>query len=79
MAPSAVRRKLAWWQGQGLVKEEETDVFVLVEDRRVGTQEVIQADDDDDEVESAMASAAQRREQEMQMFWTYITGVVMVH
>ena len=66
MAPSAVRRKLAFWQGQGLVKEEETDVFVLVEERRTGPQEVIAADDDD-EMESAMASAAQQREQEMQV------------
>ena len=48
------------------MKEEETDVFVLVEERRSGPQEVIAADDDD-EMESAMASAAQQREQEMQV------------
>ncbi|KAK7479008.1 hypothetical protein BaRGS_00029769, partial [Batillaria attramentaria] len=74
MAPSAVRRKLAYWQGQGLVKEEQPDVFVLVEERRAEPQEVIATDED--EMESAMASAAQQREQEMQMFWTYITGML---
>lgn len=66
MAPSAVRRKLAYWQGQGLVKEETPDVFVLVQDRRPGTHDVLTTEDD--EQESAMASAAQQREEEMQVF-----------
>ncbi|KAL8594757.1 hypothetical protein ACOMHN_047475 [Nucella lapillus] len=75
MAPSMVRRKMAYWQSQGVVREEQSDVFVLVEERRPHTHEVV-ANDDDDELESAMASAAQQREQEMQVFWTYITGML---
>ena len=66
MAPSAVRRKLAFWQSQGVVKEIQSDVFVLVEERKAGPQEVVTADEDD-EMESAMASAAQQREEEMQV------------
>lgn len=65
MTPSVVRRKLAFWQGQGLVKEELPDVFVLVEERHTGPHDVIATDED--EMESAMASAAQQREQEMQV------------
>ncbi|XP_025096044.1 LOW QUALITY PROTEIN: anaphase-promoting complex subunit 2-like [Pomacea canaliculata] len=74
MTPSVVRRKLAFWQGQGLVKEELPDVFVLVEERHTGPHDVIATDED--EMESAMASAAQQREQEMQMFWTYTMGML---
>ena len=53
--------------GQGLLKEEDTDVFTLVEERRVSPGEVMPAEEEEEEQESAMASAAQQREQEMQV------------
>ncbi len=65
---TALRRKIAFWQSQGILKEESTDTFVLVEEQRgpsVGHDVVMM--DSDDEAESAMASAKDQREEELQV------------
>jgi anaphase-promoting complex subunit 2 len=65
MPATALRRKIAYWQTQGLLKEETTDTFLLVEEHKGRTHDVIVPDDD--EAESAMASAQSQREEELQV------------
>lgn len=78
MPATALRRKIAYWQTQGLLREEATDKFVLVEEHKGRAMHDIIVTDDD-EAESAMASAQTQREEELQVhvkkfFW----GVVCV-
>ena len=65
---TALRRKIAFWQSQGILKEESTDTFVLVEEQRgpSSSHDVVMMDSDD-ESESAMASAKDQREEELQV------------
>ena len=65
MPATALRRKIAYWQTQGLLKEETTDTFLLVEEHKGRTHDLILTDDD--EAESAMASAQSQREEELQV------------
>ena len=65
MPATALRRKIAYWQTQGLLKEESTDTFLLVEDHKGRSNDTIITDDD--ESESAMASAHAQREEELQV------------
>ncbi|WAR31452.1 ANC2-like protein [Mya arenaria] len=66
---TALRRKIAFWQSQGLLKEETPDssYWGRGHDLVVG---------DDEEAESAMASAHAQKEEELQVFWTYIVGML---
>ena len=65
---TALRRKIAFWQSQGILKEESTDTFVLVEEQKGPSvaHDVVMMDSDD-EAESAMASAKDQREEELQV------------
>ncbi|GFN88361.1 anaphase-promoting complex subunit 2 [Plakobranchus ocellatus] len=87
MTPSVLRRKLAFWQGQGLVREsvqegpggDNHQIYTLVEERsglRGGPHDLLGLVDIEEEAESAMASAQQQKEEEMQMLWTYIQGML---
>lgn len=75
MPATALRRKIAYWQTQGLLREEATDKFVLVEEHKGRAMHDIIVTDDD-EAESAMASAQTQREEELQVFWSYIVGML---
>ncbi|XP_041481445.1 anaphase-promoting complex subunit 2-like isoform X2 [Lytechinus variegatus] len=74
----AVRRKIAYWQSQGLLKEESHDTFVLVEEKEgaVQNQEMVMIDSDE-EAESATASVEDQKEENLQMYWSFITGMLM--
>nr|XP_054770341.1 anaphase-promoting complex subunit 2-like [Lytechinus pictus] len=74
----AVRRKIAYWQSQGLLKEESHDTFVLVEEKvgAVHNQEMVMIDSDE-EAESATASVEDQKEENLQMYWSFITGMLM--
>ncbi|XP_038045964.1 anaphase-promoting complex subunit 2-like isoform X2 [Patiria miniata] len=75
---TALRRKMAFWQSQGVLREEGTDTFVLIEEQRGGRgvqQEMILLDSDE-ETESAMATAQDQQEEELQVFWSYIVGML---
>ena len=61
---TALRRKMAYWQSQGLLKEESTDTFLLVEEHKGRSQDVIA----EEEAESAMASVHDQREEELQVY-----------
>ncbi|CAH3109944.1 unnamed protein product [Porites lobata] len=72
--PGLLKRRLGFWISQGVLKEESTDTFVVVEKQK-GQQrlpEVIM----DAEVESVMASSQDQREEELQVFWSYIVGML---
>lgn len=76
-----MRKRLAFWQSQGLIKETTTDCFTLIEDfDNKNAESDMQMhghhDCEDDETESAMASASDQREEELQVFWSYIVGML---
>ncbi|XP_055920169.1 anaphase-promoting complex subunit 2 [Eupeodes corollae] len=77
--PSVLRRRIGFWQTQGILRESQPDVYVLVEETTgTGGMEEMQTTDiaEDDESESAMASASDQREEELQVFWSYIVGML---
>jgi len=63
MPTHALRRKMAYWQSNGLLKEETTDVFVLVEEVRGHNHDTDVMEEE--EVESAMATAQDKKEEEL--------------
>lgn len=71
---TALRRKMSYWQSQGLIAESENDVFVLEEDNVEGAN--VEADVEDDETESVMTSTKDQRNEELQTFWSYIVGML---
>ncbi|XP_014470530.1 PREDICTED: anaphase-promoting complex subunit 2 isoform X2 [Dinoponera quadriceps] len=73
--PTVLRRKMAFWVSQGLLKETTSDVYVLQEENTYMSR--LPADIvDEEETESAMASASDQREEELQVFWSYIVGML---
>jgi len=82
MSAHDVRRRIAFWQNQRLLREESTDTFVLVEDEvsvpSSGTASglVMAVDDDEDACESAVADARERREEELSVVWSYVVGML---
>jgi anaphase-promoting complex subunit 2 len=63
---TALRRKIAYWQSQGLLKEEQTDTFLLVEEHKGRSHDIMI--NEDEEAESAMASAHAQKEEELQVW-----------
>ncbi|EDW61178.1 anaphase-promoting complex subunit 2 isoform X1 [Drosophila virilis] len=76
--PSALRRRISFWQNHGLIAEIEPGIFALLEKESEKTQfeEVSITDADEEDLESAMASASDQREEELQVFWSYIVGML---
>lgn len=75
-APATVlRRKMAFWVSKGLLKETSNDIYILQEEstckNRLSTDVV-----EEEETESVMASASDQREEELQVFWSYIVGML---
>lgn len=74
--PSILRKRIVFWQSQGLIRESRDGIFTLVEGDH-GTESSHAHDIcEDDEAESAMASASDQREEELQVFWSYIVGML---
>ncbi|KAK4305032.1 hypothetical protein Pmani_023056 [Petrolisthes manimaculis] len=85
---TVLRRKITYWQTQGVLQEVETDVFVLVEGEEAGEESgeatvagisspsLAPPAIEEDEAESVMASAQDQREEELQVFWSYIVGML---
>ncbi|CAB3246135.1 unnamed protein product [Arctia plantaginis] len=76
-----LRRKITYWQSMGLIAEKSTDYYVLVDGSEankanVATNQVQEMICEDDETESVMASAHDQREGELQVFWSYIVGML---
>ncbi|KAG1659260.1 Anaphase-promoting complex subunit 2 [Nymphon striatum] len=75
---SMLRRKISFWQTQGLIKEESQDTFVLLKEPKLNASGhvFLPSEDDDDEAESAMASSHDQREEVLQVLWSYIVGML---
>jgi len=72
---TVVRRKMTFWVSQGLLKETSNNVYVLQEENT--SKNRLFADIvEEEETESAMASASDQREEELQVFWSYIVGML---
>uniref|UniRef100_A0A1A9ZZH8 Anaphase-promoting complex subunit 2 n=1 Tax=Glossina pallidipes TaxID=7398 RepID=A0A1A9ZZH8_GLOPL len=78
--PSILKRRIAFWQSHGIILESQPGVFKLNENDLPKTQldkepisEIIAEDEGN---ESAMASASDQREEELQVFWSYIVGML---
>ena len=67
MPAHALRRKIAFWQSHGLLREEATDTFQLVEDHKGRSHDAVSMVMEEEEAESAMASAQDQREEELQV------------
>lgn len=75
-APATVlRRKITFWVSQGVLKETSNDVFLLQEESSSKNRSMAEVVEEE-EVESAMASASDQREEELQVFWSYIVGML---
>ncbi|XP_015180363.1 PREDICTED: anaphase-promoting complex subunit 2 [Polistes dominula] len=75
-APATVlRRKITFWVSQGLLKEIYNDFFVLQEESS-SKNRTLPDIVEEEEAESAMASASDQREEELQVFWSYIVGML---
>lgn len=73
--PSALRRRISFWQNHGLVTEIEPGIFALLEEEseKIQFEEMNITDADEEDLESAMASASDQREEELQVLaCTYI-------
>lgn len=78
---TVLRRKITYWQSMGMIAEKGQDYYVLIDDSdgnksHVSTNQVQEMMCEDDEAESAMASAHDQREGELQVFWSYIVGML---
>lgn len=74
---SVLRRRIGFWQLQGLIKETKENLFVLCdedhpEDEAMESQVNVVVDEE----ETCMASATDQREEELQVFWSYILGML---
>ncbi|KAH8233030.1 hypothetical protein KR026_003362 [Drosophila bipectinata] len=76
--PSALRRRLSFWQNHGLIAESTPGIFTLLEKESEKSQfeEMSLTEADEEDLESAMASASDQREEELQVFWSYIVGML---
>lgn len=78
--PSILRKRISFWQSQGLIKETSDDIFTLASESVDENMEDVQNQNqdicEDDEADSAMASASDQREEELQVFWSYIVGML---
>jgi len=87
---STLRRKITFWQGQGILVESSTspDTFSLVDPGEQGAGKAgivrggpvdvggIGGSIEEDQEDSVTASIADQREEELGMFWSYITGML---
>lgn len=79
ISPLVLRKRINFWQTQGIISESEDGIFSLIENPENNfdtIQAQVQDLCEDDDIESAMASASDQREEELQVFWSYIVGML---
>ncbi|XP_053963904.1 anaphase-promoting complex subunit 2 [Anastrepha ludens] len=79
--PSTIlRRRIGFWITHGIIGEIRPGIFRLLEDDGKKSQfdhkQLNQVLVGEEDVESAMASASDQREEELQVFWSYIVGML---
>lgn len=77
MPKNVVRRRIGFWQLQGLIRETKENVFVLCDDKKT-EEEALESRKNVicEEEECCMASPTDQREEELQVFWSYILGML---
>lgn len=80
--PTTLRRRITFWQSQGLIRETSTDVFKLVEEgpmrRMSGMTGALESGHDlDDEAESVTRTSRDQRAEELQVFWSFIVNMLI--
>ncbi|KAG5679053.1 hypothetical protein PVAND_008650 [Polypedilum vanderplanki] len=75
MPPSVLRRRIGFWQLQGLIRETKENLFVLCDEKQQDCEMETQVNVVLDE-EETMVSANDQREEELQVFWSYILGML---
>ena len=74
---STLRRRIAFWITQGLIKEVAVDRYALIEE---GMSEVehgdVVAPGEDEEAESVTKSTKNQRAEELEVFWAYIRNML---
>ena len=75
---STLRRRITFWQTQGLLKEVAPDKFILIEEgmAEVETNDAVIAGEDE-EAESVTKSTKNQRAEELEVFWTYIRNMLI--
>ncbi|XP_028664582.2 anaphase-promoting complex subunit 2 [Erpetoichthys calabaricus] len=72
-----LRRKMAFWQQQGVLREESPGVYVVIEEMQCEkTEKNVVLLDSDEEGESNMATQSEQREEKLQLFWAYIQAML---
>lgn len=75
---STLRRRITFWQTQGLLKEVTPDKYTLIEEgmAEVESNDAIIAGEDE-EAESVTKSTKNQRAEELEVFWTYIRNMLI--
>lgn len=73
-----VRRKLALWQQQGVVREEAGGCYTIQEtsSSRERSDRSVMLIDSDEEGDSNTATQSEQREEKLQLFWAYIQAML---
>jgi len=77
---SALRRRITFWLSQGLVREVAADRFRLIEEgpmRRLSGSGACLDVAADDEAESVTRTSKDQRDEELQVFWSYISNMLI--
>lgn len=74
-----LRKRVWFWISKGFIEATATDYFTLIDepkDSHGPSKQIAHEECDDDENESAMTSTSDQREEELQVFWSYIVGML---
>ncbi|XP_006001484.1 anaphase-promoting complex subunit 2 [Latimeria chalumnae] len=72
----SLRRKMALWLQHGVLREDPSGTFTVIEEEQKDRTEKVVLIDSDEEGDSATASQADQKEEELQVFWTYIQAML---
>uniref|UniRef100_A0A2P2I5F3 Anaphase-promoting complex subunit 2 n=1 Tax=Hirondellea gigas TaxID=1518452 RepID=A0A2P2I5F3_9CRUS len=76
---STVRKLVSFWVGQGVLKEVSPDVYEVCEDgvcKGSGSAGLAPPPAAEDDAESAMAPSEVQRDEELEVLWSYILGML---
>ncbi|KAL7046908.1 hypothetical protein ACKWTF_002737 [Chironomus riparius] len=76
MPPSTLRRRIGFWQLQGLIREAKENTFILCDENHDQAGEIETETNVVLDEEETMVSANDQREEELQVFWSYILGML---